>query len=249
MQTIEAHRDKFIDLVRACNETGCLEYIAKYDDFYDAIIDNGSRPNMLQMVCANKLSKVAVALIDRKCNLTYQNSYGFTALMYANCYELKDIVTYIIDKSMDCTTRITTYDELSEMMYLCDYRHDVKNIIKMIDCGYNIYYKNKYHRSLFMVAIDNCLEQVVKKLVDIDTCFIDEFKQYYDTETDTDRFKNPKFDMTIMKYCVDKRDTIKREIITTMNYASPTNMLYQSFHTTYAVELVDVICDFILLPI
>ncbi|AYV79850.1 MAG: hypothetical protein Faunusvirus64_3 [Faunusvirus sp.] len=50
-----------------------------------------------------------------------------------------------------------------------------------------------------------------------------------------------------MKYCVDKRDAYKNKIIATMNDVSPTNMLYQSFHTTYAVELVDIICDFILL--
>ncbi|AYV79853.1 MAG: hypothetical protein Faunusvirus64_6, partial [Faunusvirus sp.] len=36
-------------------------------------------------------------------------------------------------------------------------------------------------------------------------------------------------------------------IIDAMNDASPANVLYRSFHTTYAVELVDIICDFILL--
>ncbi|AYV79587.1 MAG: hypothetical protein Faunusvirus25_5 [Faunusvirus sp.] len=112
----------------------------------------------------------------------------------------------------------------------------------MIDYGYDIYYKNISKESLFTVATHYRLTEIVQKLIDINTDFIEEFNILYHLDHVKDEFYN-----NIIKYCVDKRGIIKREIIATMDDASPTNALYQSFHTTYVVGVVDIICDFILL--
>ncbi|AYV79414.1 MAG: hypothetical protein Faunusvirus13_7 [Faunusvirus sp.] len=239
---MNAHRDEFVSLVCKYDEIGCLEYIDKYDDFYDAVMNNYCRQNMLQLTCTYKLTKVAIALIDRKCDLTHQNSDGFSALMYANYYGLLNVTKYIIDKCTDYTTRTTRYG-LSEMMYLCNNR-DATNVIKMIDRGYDIYYKNVDDRSLFTTATKFYFrnEQIIKKLIDIDTNFIKEFNTIYDDP----KHKKDELYYDIAKYCTDKRDAYKCEIIVTMNDKSTTNALYQSFHTTYAVGLVDVICDFLI---
>ncbi|AYV79807.1 MAG: hypothetical protein Faunusvirus55_5 [Faunusvirus sp.] len=243
MQTANAHRDEFARLIRVPDIRGCLKYIDTYDDFYDAILDFHPNANMLQLACNFRLDRVAFALIDKKCNLTYQNKNGVTAMMYANCYELKDVVTYIIDKLTDITTRNISHG-LSEMMYICD-NQNTDNVIKMIDLGYDIYYINKYNESLFTRAMDHNVEQVVTKLIDIDTDFIDQLEQYYDMNKGC----RDKTYHNIMKYCADKHDAIKREIIATMNDVSPTNMLYQSFRSTYAVQLTNIICDYIILHV
>ncbi|AYV79424.1 MAG: hypothetical protein Faunusvirus13_17 [Faunusvirus sp.] len=246
MQTFEAIRDakcnEFVRLVRIQNEKDCLEYIAKYDGFYDATVDMHDRMNMLQLACTYKLDQLAIALIDKKCNLTHQDNGGFTALAYASYHDLTHVVTYIIDKLTDRTTRTTLYLQ-SEMMYLCDCSRDTKSVIKMIDCGYDIYYKNHRNESLFTVAINCRAGEIIIKLIDIDTDFIKEFNTLYTNP----KCKKNKFHHNITKYCVGKYDAYKCEIIATMNDASPTNMLYQSFRTIYAVKLVDIICDFILL--
>ncbi|AYV79814.1 MAG: hypothetical protein Faunusvirus57_2 [Faunusvirus sp.] len=106
----------FAKLVCSHDEQGCLKYIDKYDDFYNAIhIDNDV--NMLQLACAHILNRVAIALIDKKCDLAYQNKYGLTSIMYASWYGLTNVVSYIIDKSTDITIR-TTQDGTSEIMML-----------------------------------------------------------------------------------------------------------------------------------
>ena len=259
---MEAHKKKFADLIASGDERGCLKYIMKYDDFYDAITSDYSGLSMLQYACMYRLAKVALALIDKNCDLTHKNSHGSTALIYASCYELNNVTAAIIDKSIDTKTRSRTSGGQSEMMYLCSNR-DVGNVIKMIDKGYDIYYKNDANDSLFTQAIHYESQEVVQKLLDIDIYFVEEFKILY-----CKGYINDKFYQDIMKYCRNKRDTIKREIIATMNNdaksipnknsvtkdvifieVSPTNVLYQSFHTTYAVQLVNIICDFILLPI
>jgi len=113
---MEARRHEFVKLIEARDETGCLEYIAQYDGFYDAIADNYSQANMLQWACAHKLSMVATKLIDQKCDLKHQDRGGFTAIMYASFHDLMDVTTYIIDKSTDRTTLIA--NQMSEMMML-----------------------------------------------------------------------------------------------------------------------------------
>ncbi|AYV79592.1 MAG: hypothetical protein Faunusvirus25_10 [Faunusvirus sp.] len=240
---IEAHRDEFMKLVYTRDENRCIEYIKKYDDFYDTIVDGYTAQNILQFVCVRRLNRTAMALIDQNCDLTHQNAWGTTALMFASCHELNDVVIHIIDKLMNTETRNSAYGT-SEMMYLCNSK-DVENVIKMIDRGYDIYYKNDMKGSLLTRAIIRKVEKVAMKLIDIDTNFIDEFNiSYHNLELTKDAFY-----YDIIKYCACKRDTIKREIIATMDDASPANALYQSFHTTYAVELVDVICDYIILHV
>ncbi|AYV79591.1 MAG: hypothetical protein Faunusvirus25_9 [Faunusvirus sp.] len=234
------HKHEFIELVHTRDEDKCIEYIKKYNDFYNAIVGGYTGLNILQYVCSYNLNRVAMALIDQNCNLTYQNSCGSTAMMYASCNKLNDVVTHIIDKSMDIKTR-TAYG-VSEMMYICD-QWDVENTIKMIDRGYDIYLKDGTNRTLFTRAIIRNLKKVVMKLIDIDTNFIDEFNISY---RNSGHIKD-EFYRDIIKYCADKRASYKDTIIATMDDASPTNALYNSFHTTYAVGLVDVICDFIIL--
>ncbi|AYV79818.1 MAG: hypothetical protein Faunusvirus57_6 [Faunusvirus sp.] len=117
MQTAGAIRDGFIKLLQNFNEDRCLKYIDKYDGFYNMIVDNGSSRNMLEMACAYKLDRVAIALIDKKCDLTYQDRYGVSAIMFASCYGLKNVVTHIINNSQDTKTR-TLHNGVSEMMML-----------------------------------------------------------------------------------------------------------------------------------
>ncbi|AYV79431.1 MAG: hypothetical protein Faunusvirus13_24 [Faunusvirus sp.] len=240
---LEAKKYEFLKLVIESNEDKCIEYINRNDDFFNIIADNFEHSNMLQMTCMYKLNKVAIALIDKKCNLTYQDTNGWSAIIYATWYRLENIAEYIIDKVTDITTRSTVFG-LSEMMYILRCGH-IKNVIKMINRGYNIYHKNNINNSIFTDAIDFRSNQVVKKLIDIDTNFIDEFNTIYHNP----ELKRDEFYYDITKYCADKRDGYKHKIIATMNDASPANALYQSFHTTYAVQLVDIICDFILLKI
>ena len=240
MQTMDARRTEFVRLLETYDEQGSLEYITKYDDFYDAIMNDQYRTNMLQHACRYRLERVALALIDKNCDLTYQDHFGITALMIAGCYELKNVVAYIIDKSPDTTTR-NSNQGMSEMMYIC-LDKDIKNLIKMIDRGYDIYYKNDINESLFTYAVKHMVGEVVKKLIDIDINFASEFNILYNKTENKDKFYDD-----IGKYCRDKRDAIKTRIIATMNDASPANALYKSFHKTYAIQLVDVICDFIIL--
>ena len=103
--------------------------------------------------------------------------------------------------------------------------------------------KNGDH-SLFTYAIGDMRGDIVKKMIDIDINFADEFNR----NTSYKIFGNTKeFYDDIEKYCCDKRAAIRDEIILTMNDKSTANILYQSFHKTYVVELVDMICDFIIL--
>ncbi|AYV79590.1 MAG: hypothetical protein Faunusvirus25_8 [Faunusvirus sp.] len=243
----EVHRDEFVKLVNIGNEYKCIKYINKYNDFYDTkycdLDLETDIANILIYVCKNKLSRVAIALIDKKCNLTYQDNYGYTALMMASLHELHDVVTHIINNSQDTTTRCLNYgNQFSEMIYLCyrSYNNNI-NIIKMIDRGYDIYYKVN-NSSLFTAALQRESTNIVEKLMDKDINFADEFKTYC-------KFNGiePNFYNTIVKYINGKHDTYKHTIIATMDDASPANALYQSFHTTYAVGLVDIICDFIVL--
>ncbi|AYV79805.1 MAG: hypothetical protein Faunusvirus55_3 [Faunusvirus sp.] len=250
---MEAKINEFICLVQKRNEHKCIDYINKYNDFYDAEFDNCFKASVLQTVCANELDQVAITLIDKKCNLTHQDISGFTPIMYASCYGLQNVVTHMIDNLADTATRKTN-NGTSEMMYLCQGR-DVNNIIKMIDRGYDIYYENDSNgenESLWIRAIIWEIKGVVEKLIDIDIFFADKFNTKYRHKKDEFtkyRHRRDEFYINILKYCSDKRDVYKHTIIATMNDASPTNALYQSFHTTYAVQLVDIICDFILLPI
>ena len=248
---VDARRDtkrtEFIILLNTGKIKECLEYIDKYDDFCDA---SDGHQNMLMSACMYQSEPVAIALIDKKCDLTYQNKNGFTALMYASCYALKNVAMYIIDNMADTTTR-KIYNGISEMMYIC-FDPYVDCVIRMIDRGYDIYYKTDDNETLFTKTVFQQMEQVVKKLIDIDTNFIDEFSALYNNNPPyvKDKFYiKDKFYDNIVKYCHDKYSDYKREIISAMNDTTPTNALYQSFRNTYAVELVDVICDFILLRI
>ncbi|AYV79421.1 MAG: hypothetical protein Faunusvirus13_14 [Faunusvirus sp.] len=243
MSSVKTHRDEFVRLARNNDKAGCLEYINLHDDFYDAMVNNYNWTDVLQEVCKYKLAEVATALIDKKCYLAHQDKWGYTAIMYACCNDLNDIVTYIIDKSTTIMTR-STDQGVSEIMYLC-MCDDENNVMKMMDHGYDIYHKSHRNESLFTVAIKRNSKQIVKKLIDIDTDFIEQFNTLYHTH---DRKKGD-FYNDIAKYCVGKRNAYKHEIIATMNDASSTNMLYRSFHTTYAVQLVDIICDFLILPV
>ena len=243
MLSAETHRNEFMKLVITGNENKCIEYINEHDDFYNATIYNQGKINMLQLVCSRHLEKVAMALIDKKCNIIYQDMYGWSVIMYAKFYGLNNVVTYIIDNITDVTTR-ATHRGMSEMMYICGSAYS-DHIIKMIDRGYNIYYRSVADESLFIIATNLRIYQIVKKLIDIDTNFIDEFNTIYHNL----KLKRDEFYYDITKYCADKRDGYKHEIIATMNDASPANALHQSFHTTYAVELVDIICDYIILHV
>ncbi|AYV79413.1 MAG: hypothetical protein Faunusvirus13_6 [Faunusvirus sp.] len=111
MQTIEAKQDEYARLIKACDEKGCLEYIANDDDFH-----NTKYRGMLHLACEYRLNKVAIALIDRKCDLKYQNSYGVTALMLARYNNLEDVVAHIINNSTDTKTRGTCYGTTEMMM-------------------------------------------------------------------------------------------------------------------------------------
>ncbi|AYV79851.1 MAG: hypothetical protein Faunusvirus64_4 [Faunusvirus sp.] len=161
MQTIEAKRDKFVKLITTYKEQECLEYINKYDGFYSAT-DTNHNASMLQLACAHNADQLAIALIDKNCDLTHQNMFGHTALMYASWFKLNNVVTHIIDKLVDATTRVKS-DGTSEMMYLC-WSGDADNVVKMIDHGYDIYYKCHYKKTLFTEAIKHSLERVVKNL-------------------------------------------------------------------------------------
>ncbi|AYV79410.1 MAG: hypothetical protein Faunusvirus13_3 [Faunusvirus sp.] len=238
--TEKACVSEFIQLVDTHDQDKCIEYINKHN-LYNAIINKHIALNILQFVCMRNLSHVAMALIDRKCDLTHQNVSGFTAMMYASSYGSGNVVAYIIDKSTNIMTLNTLYG-VSEMMFICN-NEDVENVIKMIDRGYDIYYKNNNNESLLTSAIYHELDKVVMKLIDIDTNFIDEFKTLYNKP----KLKKDAFYYKIIIYCIDKRDSYKKIIIDMMNDASPTNALYQSFRNTYAIQLVDVICDFIIL--
>ncbi|AYV79718.1 MAG: hypothetical protein Faunusvirus42_3 [Faunusvirus sp.] len=249
--SVKAHRDKFIKLVDTGNEYKCIKYINKYDDFYDTIYYEpglaAEISNMLIYVCKRGLSRVAIALIDKNCDLTYQDNYGYTALMIASSYGLHDVVAYIINNQQDTTTRCSEYGyNHSEMIHLCHNTNpngNDTNIIKMINRGYDIYYKS-LDSSLFTAAIQCKNTNLAEKLIDIDINFVEEFKIYCEINKVDTNFYN-----TIVKYINNKHADYKDTIIATMNDASPANMLYQSFRNTYAVALVDVICDFILLKV
>ncbi|AYV79806.1 MAG: hypothetical protein Faunusvirus55_4 [Faunusvirus sp.] len=248
MLSVEAHRDAFMSLLRSEDNTGCIKYIDEHDDFYNMKFEEYGT-NMLQWTCIYKRDKVAIALIDKKCDLTYKNGFNQTALSYALLHGQRNIAAHIIDNLQDTATRnITMHGHyVSELMMLCNY-DDTNNVIKMIDKGHDIYYETDsdklYYKSLFTIALVMHNEVIAKKLIDIDTDFIIKFKYYNNVLTISQKMRNK-----IMKYCADKYDAYKHKIIDTMNSASPTNALYQSFHTTYAVQLVDIICDFILLRI
>ncbi|AYV79419.1 MAG: hypothetical protein Faunusvirus13_12 [Faunusvirus sp.] len=269
MSSAEAHRDEFIKLLKTQSEDKCIEYINKYNDFYDTIYANQGDENMLMYTCHRGLSRVAIALIDKKCDLTYQVGCGYTSLIYASLYLLYKVVAHIIDNSQDTITRCSKIGrQCSEMMFLCRDSNNNSSLIKMIDKGYDIYYQTSYDKeSLITEAIEYENVDIIKKLIDIDTDFAKIFNIYYKKY----KIKNYKYDAivkyindrhnaykheiiatmndAIVKYINDRHNAFKHEIIAIMNDASPTNMLYQSFHTTYAVQLVDVICDYILLPI
>ncbi|AYV79415.1 MAG: hypothetical protein Faunusvirus13_8 [Faunusvirus sp.] len=256
MQSVDEIRDKFVESIYAGDQTKCLEYINKYDNFYDAVCDDRYRKriNMLQFTCIYKLRRVAFALINKNCDLTYQDYHGYTALMYAGLYEINDLVSYIIDKTTNVATRCvytgsirTVSSGQSEMMFLLSSTNK-SNIVKMIDRGYDVYYKSADHGSLMTFAIYYGAETVIKKLIELDTYFADEFEQSYDASQHDYRDRKKDLYNRIMKYCNNKRAAYRETIITTMNDKSPTNALYKSFHTTYAVALVDIICDFIILP-
>ncbi|AYV79808.1 MAG: hypothetical protein Faunusvirus56_1, partial [Faunusvirus sp.] len=145
----------------------------------------------------------------------------------------------------DTTTRtFNTGSNISEMMFLCGDNNNNTNIIKMINKGYDIYYHSPYDMSvtLFTRAIKYGNMNMVKTLINIDINFAEKIKICCDKYKMEGNFYN-----TLAEYINDKRDTYKHTIIATMDDASPTNALYKSFHTTYAVGLVDIICDFILL--
>ncbi|AYV79364.1 MAG: hypothetical protein Faunusvirus11_3 [Faunusvirus sp.] len=239
----------FAELVDRRDEIACLKYIGKYNTFYNSQYYNYSM-NMLQRVCEVRLNKVAIALIDKNCDLTYQGEMGQTALIYAYNSGLQDVVTHIIDKSRDTVTRCIMMNDLSfysslsysEMMYICAYnnKYSTTHIIKMIDRGYDIHYNNS-DISLLTIAIQTN-EQIVKKLIDIDVDYV----EWFDTYCRKHNFKRQIY-CNIRKYSHDRYDDYKGAVIAAMNDTSPTNALYQSFRNTYAVELVDIICDFILL--
>ncbi|AYV79852.1 MAG: hypothetical protein Faunusvirus64_5 [Faunusvirus sp.] len=245
MQTIQAHRNEFIRLLGEYDEKSCLEHIDKYDDFYN-VTYSGSDINMLQYACMYRLVNVAIALIDRKCDLTYEDNNGHSALIYASSYGLKTVVTHIINNRIEPASQYkSTINKISEMMYLTN-GEDTNNVGNMIDKGYDVYYEytDPFNRtiSLLSTAIAKNNGCIIKKLIDIDIDFIEKFNKYCNKNEVNSNLYN-----YVKTYCVDKYDGYKNTIIAAMNDASPTNALYQSFRATYAVELVDVICDFILL--
>jgi len=247
--SVEAKRDEFVKLVREYEEQDCIEYIAKHDGFYNAVLDydygDVCKSDMLQMVCMRGLNRVAIALINKKCDLIYQDMDGWSAIMCASYKGLHDVVKLLIDNITDHTTRIS-FTGLSEIMHVC-ISNDVDNTLKMIDCGYDIYYKsninNTCYQSLFTVAIYHEVEKIVYRLLDTDICFADEFNILYHNPTreKTEIYNN------IMKYCQNIRNTYKQRIIATINDASSGNTLHYAFRNIYAIELVDIICDFIIL--
>ncbi|AYV79463.1 MAG: hypothetical protein Faunusvirus15_14 [Faunusvirus sp.] len=234
-------RDGFIKLAQTHDETACLEYINKYDNFANLICKNMS--NMLQIACDYKLTNVAFALIDKNCDLAYRDEYGSTALMDAHTSGLHTVVARIIDKIPDITTTTFGVKKISEIMYLARYRTDADNVIKMIDRGYDVYYKTVGGVSLLTIAVDKQSHKIIKRLIDLDTYFAEQFKKYYNDK------KSGFFYHTITRYCKSKRATYRDTIIAVMNDPSEHNILYQSFRKTYVVELIDIICDFLILPI
>ncbi|AYV79433.1 MAG: hypothetical protein Faunusvirus13_26 [Faunusvirus sp.] len=249
MSSVNAHRDAFIKLIDTGDEDRCIEYINKYNDFYDAIYTKPSclgATNMLILACDNRLREVAIALIDKKCDLTYQNEYGYTALISAFVNNIYCVVAHIVDNLSDTATRFYKHgQQFSEMMYLCCGSDNQKSVAKMIDKGYDIYYRSPYdHESLIKLAVQFSNKYVVKKLIDKDTDFAAQFTTHCIGTT----VKKDFYD-TIVEYIHDRHDIYKNTIIAVMDDASPANALYNSFHTTYAVQLVNIICDFILLPI
>ncbi|AYV79462.1 MAG: hypothetical protein Faunusvirus15_13 [Faunusvirus sp.] len=236
--------DGFRKLARQNDEIGCLKYIDKHDNFRNIIYDDTS---ILQYACDWRLKQVAFGLINRNCDLVFQDKrIHMTAMCHASNSGLISVVAYIIDKLPDTKTRYL-FSGTSEMMYLCNNNRNVNNILKMIKLGYDIYYKLDRHiyntrtdKSLLTAAIDAKLEPIVKKLLDINNNFIAEFNAYYDVRS----LKKDEFHDNIVNYYT--KILYRQAIITEMNDVSATNMLYQSFRKIYAVDLVNIICDFII---
>ncbi|AYV79809.1 MAG: hypothetical protein Faunusvirus56_2 [Faunusvirus sp.] len=245
MHSLDAIRDGFVELLKTHDETKCIKYIDKYDGFYNMTLSDSSI-SILQYVCIYNLPRVARKLIDKNANVTYQNICGYTAIMYAASHDTT--VAYIIDNCNDVSTRATvdTYDPMSEMMYLCGFDQS-DNIIKMIERGYDVYYETPEKLSLLKIAIHHKDKLIIKKLIDIDTDFATKFIANYKIYTGIDAERE--FYLTIVKYINNKYTDYRDMIVSVMNDESPDNMLYQSFSRTYAVELADIIRDFIILQV
>ncbi|AYV79092.1 MAG: hypothetical protein Faunusvirus2_39 [Faunusvirus sp.] len=88
------HANKFVDILLYQNETECIKYIDKYNNFYDEELIGGW--NSLMFVIYYKRINIVKELILKGANVNYKNSEGTTALYIACRYGHEDIAIILI---------------------------------------------------------------------------------------------------------------------------------------------------------
>ncbi|AYV79086.1 MAG: hypothetical protein Faunusvirus2_33 [Faunusvirus sp.] len=126
------HSIEFAHLVRDQDDAKCVEYIDKYDDFYDIVWSKiwGSLRTPLLYACYYSLEQTALKLIHRVKDINFTFPEHFTPLMCACCYYgNENTVAELVRKGADINAKCLHYSALS-LAYSYNKEHAAITLIK-----------------------------------------------------------------------------------------------------------------------
>ncbi|AYV79673.1 MAG: hypothetical protein Faunusvirus35_12, partial [Faunusvirus sp.] len=130
------HADEFLKLLRIGNETDCIKYINKYNDFYDIPITL-NRSNSLICAIAFQYENIVTELIRMGANVNYKSVGNKTVLTLSCIYRRENIIIILIEAGALFVEFIDSHIVKYSCYQVIQYIRNVyrKQIISVIDDG------------------------------------------------------------------------------------------------------------------
>ncbi|AYV79671.1 MAG: hypothetical protein Faunusvirus35_10 [Faunusvirus sp.] len=132
MTTALDHANEFMKLMQYKSDKECIEYINRYNDFYDVPV---RRWNSLMHAIVFKRKNLVTELIRKGANVNYKSPSGKTCLALTCIYRYEDIVIILIEAGAFFVDIIDSYIVKYSCYQVIQYIRNVyrKRIISVIN--------------------------------------------------------------------------------------------------------------------
>ncbi|AYV79698.1 MAG: hypothetical protein Faunusvirus39_7 [Faunusvirus sp.] len=179
--------------------------------------------NPLLLSCYHDRPDISIALIDRGVylNIQYSDFYNRSPLYYACQNNRANVVTALIKNGANI--HIVDADDVTPLYAACCYKNDIIAML-LIDSGADINFKTIHGNSAFDMA---CVQKMYRSIT---------YMLMHGADS------NISLDDGVKQHIFNE---YKSQILATINNTAD-NPMKLSFRTTYAIDIIDLICDFIL---
>jgi len=212
------------------NTEKCIQHIDQYPKYYNSYYKNEyTEYNPVIVACIWNNIDVVTKLLGKKIFLNAKSTFSGRAALHIACQDLyTDIALKLIRAGAD--VNITDSYDSTPLHYSCQVA--VEYIaIELIQHGADVNMVNQARYTPFEIACRNNVESLAIYMMDHGA-------KFYDYIDNPDINKCTK----VQQYIYDK---YRAGLISVINDVND-NPLKLSFQTTYAIGIIDIICDFII---